>query len=464
MTRPLAILLGLALCAAAAEEPASRKGGSRQPVQRSACIDVPPHPFDVLLGRPTSNSVTVSVRCDRNTEGWIEYGTNGAALSMKTPVQQIEAGRPVEMELGDLRADTPYAYRFSTTWTNSPVHRFHTARPTGSRFTFTITADSHLDEHSDCALYERTLAQALADRPDFHIDLGDTFMTEKHASREIAAKQYVAQRYYLGHLCASAPLFFVLGNHDGESPRGRGDAADELAVWANATRKRHFPNPVPDGFYSGNPTAHPQAGLLQDYYAWTWGDALFMVLDPFWFTQKQRGQRDGWRHTLGAEQYHWLERTLEGSRASFTFVFIHHLVGGADDQCRGGAEAVPYFEWGGHNRDGTPAFREHRPGWDLPIHELLLKNKVSIVFHGHDHLYARQEVDGIVYQEVPQPADPRGSTRSAAAYGYTNGVILGSSGHLRVAMAPDSARVDYLRADGSVAHGYAIPARGSSGR
>ena len=30
----------------------------------------------------------------------------------------------------------------------------------------------------------------------------------------------------------------------------------------------------------------------------------------------------------------------------------------------------------------------------------------SIVFHGHDHLYARQDLDGIVYQEVPQPGTP----------------------------------------------------------
>lgn len=456
MMRSFATFLLLLSVATAGEEPAVRKGGSRQPVQRSACLEVPPHAFDLLLGRPTSNSVTVSLRCEQDTEGWIEYGTNSATLAMKTPARTIAAGDPVELELSDLRPDASYAYRFCTAGTSSPVHLFHTARPAGRSFTFTITADPHLDEHSDCALYERTLASAGTAQPDFHIDLGDTFMTEKHADRETAMKQYVAQRFYFGALCASAPLFLVLGNHDGESPRGRGDATDELAVWANATRKRHFPNPVPNGFYGGNATPHPQAGLLQDYYAWTWGDALFVVLDPFWFTQKQRGSRDGWRHTLGTAQYHWLKSTLEGSRAPFKFVFIHHLVGGADEQCRGGAEAVPFFEWGGHNRDGTPGFREHRPDWELPIHALLLKHNVSAVFHGHDHLYARQDVDGIVYQEVPQPADPRGSTRSAAAYGYTNGVILGSSGHLRVSVSPDRATVSYVRTDGTAGHTYAI--------
>ena len=51
-------------------------------------------------------------------------------------------------------------------------------------------------------------------------------------------------------------------------------AADNLALWSNTMRKRYFPNPVPDGFYTGNTTKDRFAGLLQDYYAWEWGDAL----------------------------------------------------------------------------------------------------------------------------------------------------------------------------------------------
>lgn len=75
---------------------------------------------------------------------------------------------------------------------------FHTCRKPGSAFTFTIQADSHLDSNSSGDVYKSTLANIVADKPDFHIDLGDTFMTGKYGSREDAAKQYVAQRYYLG--------------------------------------------------------------------------------------------------------------------------------------------------------------------------------------------------------------------------------------------------------------------------
>ena len=35
----------------------------------------------------------------------------------------------------------------------------------------------------------------------------------------------------------------------------------------------------------------------------------------------------------------------------------------------------------------------------MPVHQLMVKNGVTIFFQGHDHLFARQERDGMVYQE-----------------------------------------------------------------
>jgi hypothetical protein len=92
----------------------------------------------------------------------------------------------------------------------------------------------------------RTLGNALADQPDFHFALGDTFMTGKYVKPELSKPQYLAQRYYLGHLCHSAALYFALGNHDGESGN-RGSM-----IWATTTRKRYLPNPSPNNFFTGN--------------------------------------------------------------------------------------------------------------------------------------------------------------------------------------------------------------------
>jgi Calcineurin-like phosphoesterase len=298
-----------------------------------------------------------------------------------------------------------------------------------SPFTFTITADSHLDTNTDRALYQRTLGKVAAEKPVFHMDLGDTFMTDKHATREDAAKQYAEQRRYFDLL--GVPVHLVPGNHDGESGRYLDGTTNNLAAWSRMMRLRYFPDPL--------------CVSNRNYYAWEHGNALFIVLDPYWDTPRLRREDNNWKITLGSEQYQWLQHTLEWSKAKFKFVFIHNLVGGLDRQGRGGAEVAPYYEWGGRNADGSDGFAQNRSGWLMPIHSLLAKHHVNIVFHGHDHLYARQDLDGMVYQEVPQPGDPRGGTRSAAEYGYKHGVILGSSGYLRVTVTPDRVTVNYVR-------------------
>jgi predicted phosphodiesterase len=452
----VALLLGAALGSRAADEQPGRgprpQNAPLDDVRFIFKTDVPAHSLDVVLGRPTRTAVTASVLAYTDREGFIQYGPKVGAPAAKTAPFALKAGLPAEVVMTGLQPGTQYFYQLSTragtgAWTAEPERTFQTQRPAGRAFTFTVQADPHLDYNTEPALYLRCLANALVDRPDFHIDLGDTFMTDKHRGRESAAAQYVAQRYYFGQIAHSVPLFLVLGNHDGEAGRWLDGTAENMAVWSNAQRKRYFPNPVPDDFYSGNATADAHAGLIEDYYAWEWGDALFIVLDPFWFTQRQRGGGDNWGSTLGRQQYDWLAATLGKSRAKYRFVFLHHLVGGFGKDARGGSEAAPLYEWGGHEPDGADVFRTKRPGWPMPIHELLVKNQVKIVFHGHDHLFAKQDLDGIVYQEVPQPGHPRyDNTRSAGEYGYKAGALLGSSGHLRVRVSAEKASVDYVRA------------------
>ena len=211
--------------------------------------------------------------------------------------------------------------------------------------------------------------------------------------------------------------------------------------------------------------------IPENYYAWEWGDALFVVLVPYWPT-KNRG-KDPWNRTLGTEQYQWLTQTLEQSTASCKFVFIHYLLGGKDSASRGGVAIADKFEWGGQNVAGVDEFAEKRPGWEKPIHQLLVENNVSIVFHGHDHLFAKEELDGVIYQLVPQPGSRRyDNTRTAEEYGYVYGDVLSSPGHLRVEVSENETRVEYVRAylpkdedekenrtNGELAYSYTVDVR-----
>ncbi|MFO1064969.1 MAG: hypothetical protein U0892_13985 [Pirellulales bacterium] len=276
-----------------------------------------------------------------------------------------------------------------------------------------------------------------------------------------------------------------MGNHDGESA-GRGPID-----WATTTRKALFPNPEPNRFYTGNMAKEPELGFPEDYYAWQWGDAQFIVLDPYRYTIGKRRGRGGpvangnaganrnqggqggnnqggkngdkgnggangkneepadadsnWYWTLGEQQYQWLRKELT-KPSKYRFVFIHHLVGGAVQNQRGGVEVATLWEWGGKNTNGENEFEKFRPGWDKPIHQLLVDSGASIVFHGHDHFFCKQDLDGIVYQEVPQPSHSReGNTRTASEYGYLAGEMQPSSGFVRVRVEPDAARIDYVR-------------------
>ncbi|MEI6424920.1 MAG: YbhB/YbcL family Raf kinase inhibitor-like protein [Lentisphaerota bacterium] len=136
---------------------------------------------------------------------------------------------------------------------------------------------------------------------------------------------------------------------------------------------------------------------------------------------------------------------LRNSQAKFKFVFIRQLLGGLDKAGRGGAEAAPFYEWGGHEKDGKDSFAANRPGWGKPVHKLLLETGVTAVFHGHDHFFAHQELDGIAYQLVPQSANRNLKRHQAEEYGYEKGDFLPNSGFILVNVSLEQVKIEYIR-------------------
>ncbi len=450
-TMGLFLLLLLLHVFAFAQNKKEVNGNSRPPAIFHT--EVPARAFDIVLSRPTNHSITISIFPGEQLIGQIFYGLDPKKLNFVSPKTRFNEEMAQTVEIKQLLPNHRYYYRFHYTKSgsdqlfSSELYFFQTQRSERSGFTFIVQADSHLDENTSTQIYTRTLQNMALDSADFLIDLGDTWMTDKYKKdyRE-SVKQYIAQRYYFGLVCGSSPLFLVLGNHDGESGKEiNRNSADNMTSWATSTREKYYFNPYPDGFYTGNEGKMENGRHTENYYSWEWGNALFIVLDPFRFTSDNR---DPWERTLGNEQYNWLTTTLQKSKSKLRFVFIHNLVGGADTNgvARGGIEAARFFEWGGLNSDSTNGFFSHRPGWDEPIHELLVKYKVSAIFHGHDHVFASQKMDGIVYQVIPQPGSMRyGNINSAIEYGYKAGTIINAPGYLRVTLKGSIATVDYLQ-------------------
>lgn len=471
----------------------------------------------------------------------------------KTAAVTSVAGEPIVIDVTGLAKDTAYQYRVhyqpgGTGDAADVILDFHTQRAAGQTFHFGVQGDTHPERSNNkmfhAELFKLTMEQVAKRQPDLYFTLGDDFSIEKiiedfkdanygaghqfHRAAEgmasyatyqslpapfaqsmivdglsapISNAAYLEMRQkYFGIMAGSTPLLLTNGNHEQAHLANLGGIFNNASVWAADARLKYYPLPAPGGFYSGDetkmvsangyPTIAAPDGLLRDYYAFTWGDALFVTIDPYWHSAEVSPDstlfadpEPKWGATLGDEQYTWLKQTLETSSAKWKFVFAHHVNGSN----RGAAAVVGVQEWG-----GEPGFAQNRPGWAKPIHQLFADTKVTIFFQGHDHMFAREKVDGVIYQEVPNPGDNSYFAYNCDAYapsaiqwsgpaGYgvydpAESVRLPNTGFLDVTVSGDGVHVDYIRtyrdvdlstnpnkmftgkeANGEVAFSYSIP-------
>ena len=219
-------------------------------------------PGNIVLGAPTADSIRLKLySADQSGSVIVSYRAEGDAGDKQTTPITLNRAAVLDAELSGLKAGTSYRYRVLLKPTTgneiqSREYRFQTARAPGSSFTFTIQADSHLDENSDLDIYKRTLTNVLTDQGDFHVDLGDTFMTEKHAepftavvaqptSKATLDTRYIYERANFGAVTHSVPLFLVNGNHDAELGWLVDGSTQNIAIWASKARLEYFPIPQP---------------------------------------------------------------------------------------------------------------------------------------------------------------------------------------------------------------------------
>jgi hypothetical protein len=409
----------------------------------------------IILGRPTDHSITASVLFEESTEFYFEIGITSGNYTVITSTVTNQPGIPEEVVIGNLVPNQRYYYQMyyralpDGVFQAEEEHTFMTQRAAHSEYTFTIEADEHLYDHKGVpALYDITIQNQILDNPDFMLSLGDMFGDDHNPETITEYELDTLHKYYrplLGTICHSVPFFFCLGNHEGEFQYYiNQNPPANLGCWGTKYRKMYYPNPYPDDFYSGNATLEPY-GMDQpeNYYAWEWGDALFMVIDVYRHQSDTSAHPSQWDWTLGEDQYTWLKNTLQSSTQPLKFVFGHHVSGWG----RGAADLARKFEWGGLNNNGnTNGFAANRPGWEAPIHQLFVDNGVQVFFQGHDHVFAHEVLDGIMYQTLPMAADSTYSLGfEANADAFLSDTLTGS-GHMRVHVEGDCATIEFVRA------------------
>ncbi len=405
-----------------------------------------------LLARPTTSSILINAR-------------NGAAAATVTVRLRVAGstnhprviaplhaapGAWLEWPIDGLTPGTRHEYEIIISPAVGPaavVARggFTTQRTGKESFTAALITDPHTGSFAEGApplrVMDDVIRNVARDKPEFVIALGDnvawrTSRDYAQSSPEDAERAYEMYRRHIAPLSASVAHFSLLGNWEGET----GKFPAESVALVRGVRHRFLPNP--------DHTTYPQGGSAgQDYYAFTWGPAQFVILNVQGYTkasspltlptQSDVGKVEDW--TLGRAQLAWLERTLKESTQPYKFLCIHHVVGGN----AGNPHDTLY---------GRGGARAAHVGEQRVVHEMMRKYGVQIFFYGHDHVFVDDVVDGIHYALPGSFGAPWHFERPVTGYER----FWRDSGHARLTVTPEQARVEYVNQAGSVFHSFAV--------
>jgi len=317
----------------------------------------------------------------------------------------------------------------------------------------------------------------LNENPDFIINLGDHRGGFGHKWPGLGLKnqfdvtdqerdQYmkifrIGTRKIYSALSPEIPIYWALGNHDGELGYNR---TRNSAMYY---RKKYFK--LPGLSAGGSPD--------ENFYPLSWGKKLkikdiygnehfqgilFVILDSQGYTSQTPRLPEDW--TLGLDQKQWLENILK-TEAEKKFVFFHHVLGGwpagpIESRLDIAYGRGPLFEYNDYSSVvGQPDRIEQ-----LDITRILKENRVDLVFYGHDHIFHTHEIgkkvngrklhavcvgspkhrgeiswyDGAFWRQFyGDYGDYPGKTNNADFWG--------PSGYTKLIIDKDGIRVDYIR-------------------
>jgi Calcineurin-like phosphoesterase len=372
----------------------------------------------------------------------------GSAAWGEPALPTVRAVDLAEWSIGGLMPGTRYQYEVGVPagdgFQRSYLGSVTTERDPGTSFSFALVTDTHIGadltytNQGDETVLTRTGVEIAASAPDFVVNLGDMLDFHEYGfnspppDASIARDAYVNYRLSFGNVLGSTPHFAVIGGWDSESGCNTPDEIER----ARSQRLLYLPGPTPDTYAEGG-------SPFEDYYAFTWGDALFVVLNVFTYTptchllSTDPGLPDDW--TLGPAQLEFLRGTLAAATSKWRFLLIHHPVGGN----AGDADDSAYGRGGG---------RAAYVGEQAMVHSLMLEYGVQTFFYGHDHVFTDMIVDGIHYSLPGSAGSIWPFTNDET--GYTQS--WPDSGWARIDVTPDTAHVAYHALGGTVLYEYTL--------
>lgn len=379
---------------------------------------------------------------EENAGGWKRFGE-----ALGAPAYGF-----VNWDLGGLLTATRYRYRvlaryeLDDDYSPAAEGSFMTQRKGAASYKAVLITDPHAgccrEGTGPLETLDAVIENVSNENADFALALGDNVAWR--GSREFAQTDnsgavyaYATYRRHVAKLTSSCPHFGIIGNWAGESGKFPQSSINLVAD----VRRAFLPNP--------NHETYPQGGSVgEDYYAFSWGDALYVMLNVQTYTRPSNPDNlstpasdvvnvEEW--TLGGVQLNWLKKTLENATERYRFLCMHHPAGGN----------------GGNPHDtlyGRGGARAWNCGEQLTIHELMKRHGVQVFFYGHDHVFVDDVVDGIHYALPGSCGAPWKFTKEETGYER----FWTDSGHARLEVTPERATVTFVNLAGEAFHEFTV--------
>jgi 3',5'-cyclic AMP phosphodiesterase CpdA len=287
----------------------------------------------------TNHSALVFWRTDVMTNATVHYGLNGSVLE-RTENSTLDTDHRVALQGLDI--DSKYYYRVESNGTQSELYHFKTAPADGEEFTMMIIGDNrpHSVIGEQPEAYKQLVQMIAAEEPHIIIHSGDCVLdvSEDHESNLYGWEAFTNETDKMGHY---APIYAAVGNHDTGAKTGT------LRL---------------DYFFD----AFEQYDEPSTYYSFDYAGVHFTFLDT---------EELGYEGRIVGDQYDWLVNDLESTDCEMKFVVAHR----------------PMYPLShvGDSLDSVPAER-------AALQQLFETHNVSLFICGHDHLYNRMTVNGVV--------------------------------------------------------------------
>lgn len=267
-----------------------------------------------------------------------------AACGVPLPGADNSAGRPVVSlyRPTPTHASAPAPSAAGPTPTLAVTAEEPTAPPQEEPWRFVVLGDTRTSGLLPPDMTYQIIERARTAEPDVVVAVGD--LIKAMADQESVRQQWRNWREAIAPLGAEH-LLVTPGNHDVE-----GNA------WATDLMAEAFPELPENG----------PAGLERLAYSVDYRGVRFISL---------HSEIYGDAHRLGEGQLAWLEGQLSDNPNRWTIVFSHD----------------PAFPIGPHIGSALDVYPSERDA----LWALLARHRVTAYFAGHEHLYNRQEIDGV---------------------------------------------------------------------